>query len=134
LSFWILRVGIHGASHGAYDPWRAPWNQDRRDHQLRGAGPAPFTRIGCPSCWLVQPPFKHPVRDRGRGGGLGRQVVCHCVLHAWDVSQVQDFEVLFQLTCTKQVGYQLGVIAAALPPDLLYDELGVSFYEESSNP
>jgi hypothetical protein len=82
----------------------------------------------------VQPPFEHPVRDRGRGGGLGRLVICHCVLRAWDVPQVQDFEVLFQLTRTEQIGCQLQVVAAALPPNLFYDELGVSFYEESSNP
>jgi hypothetical protein len=81
----------------------------------------------------MQPPFEHPVRGRGRGGGLGRQVICHCVLRAWDVPQVQDFKVLFYLTRTEQIGCQLGVVAAALPPDLLYYELGVSFYKESSN-
>jgi hypothetical protein len=77
--------------------------------------------------------FEHPIEDWGRGGGLGGQVVCHCILRAWDVSQVQDFEVLFQLTHTEQVSCQLGVVVAALPPDLLYDELGVSFYKEPSN-
>jgi hypothetical protein len=81
----------------------------------------------------MQPPFEHPVRGWGRGGGLGRQVICHCVLRTRDVSQVQDFEVLFQLTRTEQIGYQLGVVVAALPPDLLYYELGVSFYKEPSN-
>jgi hypothetical protein len=25
LSFWILRIGMHGVSRDAYDPWRAPW-------------------------------------------------------------------------------------------------------------
>jgi hypothetical protein len=81
----------------------------------------------------VQPPFEHPVGDWGRGGGLGGQVVCHCVLCARDVPQVQDFEVLFQLTHTKQIGCQLGVVTAALPPNLPYDELGVSSYKELSN-
>jgi hypothetical protein len=115
LSFWILHAGIHGASRGAYDPWWAPWNQDRRDRQLRGAGLAPFTRIGCLSCWLMQPPFKHSVRDQGRGGGLGGQVVCHCVLCTGDVSQVQDFEVLFQLMRMEQVGCQLGSLQQHSP-------------------
>jgi hypothetical protein len=29
LSFWILRAGMHGVSRDAYDPWWAPWYQDR---------------------------------------------------------------------------------------------------------
>jgi hypothetical protein len=41
LSFWILRAGMHGVSRDTYDPWRAPWYQGRRDHQLRGAGITP---------------------------------------------------------------------------------------------
>jgi hypothetical protein len=24
----ILRAKMHGVSHDAYDPWRAPWYQD----------------------------------------------------------------------------------------------------------
>jgi hypothetical protein len=34
LSFWILRAGMHGVSCDAYNPWRAPWYQGRRAHQL----------------------------------------------------------------------------------------------------
>jgi hypothetical protein len=34
LSFWILRAGVHGVPHDAYDHWQTPWNQDRRDRQL----------------------------------------------------------------------------------------------------
>jgi hypothetical protein len=43
LSFWILRTGVHGVPSDIYDPWRALWNQGRRDRQPRGVGFAPFT-------------------------------------------------------------------------------------------
>jgi hypothetical protein len=53
MSFWILRSRLHGVSCDAYDPWRAPWNQDRRDYQLRGAGIAPFAQVSRPGCRLL---------------------------------------------------------------------------------
>jgi hypothetical protein len=40
-----------------------------------------------------------------------------------DVVKVQDLEVFFQLLSMEEIGGQLRVIAAALSPDLLDDEL-----------
>jgi hypothetical protein len=45
------------------------------------------------------------------------------------VVQIQDIEVLCQPLSVDQVGGQLGIIAAALPFDLLDDELGVAFHK-----
>jgi hypothetical protein len=55
LSFWFLCVGMHRVSCDAYDPWQAPWNQDRRHRYLRGAGLTPSLdsaarAVGCHSC------------------------------------------------------------------------------------
>jgi hypothetical protein len=52
LSFWILHPGMHRVSRDAYDPWWAPWYQDRQDRQLPGAGLAPFAWVGYPGCRL----------------------------------------------------------------------------------
>jgi hypothetical protein len=70
LSFWILRAGVHGVPRDAYDPWRAPWNYDCWDHQLRGAGLAPFAQFDRPGCWSLQPSLKDTIRDRSTSGGL----------------------------------------------------------------
>jgi hypothetical protein len=43
--------------------------------------------------------------------------------------QIQDFKVLRQLLSMDQIGNQLGIIPAALPFNLLDDELGVAFHE-----
>jgi hypothetical protein len=41
--------------------------------------------------------------------------------------QFQHIEILLQLPQTDEVGCELGIVAATLPPDLPDDELGVSF-------
>jgi hypothetical protein len=53
----------------------------------------------------------------------------HFVIRTRDVMQIQDFKVLHQLLSMDQIGSQLGIIAAALPFDLLDDELGVASHE-----
>jgi hypothetical protein len=119
---------VHRVLRDAYDPWRAPWNQDWRDRQLRGAGLTPFAWFGRPGCRSLQPPFKDTIWDRSSGGGLCRQVIDHCVVCASDVVQVQDLEVLFQLLGMEQVSNQLGIIAAAFILDLFNDQLGATFH------
>ena len=48
--------------------------------------------------------------------------------------QFQYVEVLLQLPHLDEVCCELGLVAAALAPDLLDDELGVSFHQELSDP
>jgi hypothetical protein len=48
--------------------------------------------------------------------------------------QFQHIEVLLQLPHTDEVGCELGIIAAALPPDLPDNELRVSFDQELPDP
>jgi hypothetical protein len=43
LSFWILRALVHGVPRDAYDPWRASWNQGRRDRSLEVLVPPPLS-------------------------------------------------------------------------------------------
>jgi hypothetical protein len=50
------------------------------------------------------------------------------------VVQVQDIEILFQLSDMEQVRRQLWVIVAAFTLDLLDDELGVTLHKQLSNP
>jgi hypothetical protein len=47
--------------------------------------------------------------------------------------QVQDFEILFQLSDMEQVHNQLRVIAAAFTLDLLDDELGMTHHKKLSD-
>jgi hypothetical protein len=63
LSFWILRVGVHGVPRDAYDPWRAPWNQGHQDRQPQGAGLAPFTQFSWSGCQLMYSSFKDTIWD-----------------------------------------------------------------------
>jgi hypothetical protein len=48
--------------------------------------------------------------------------------------QFQHIEVLLLLPHTDEVGCELGVVAATLPPELPDDELGVSFDQEFPDP
>jgi hypothetical protein len=48
--------------------------------------------------------------------------------------QIQDIKVLHQLLIMDQVGSQIGIIVAALPFDLLDDELRVAFHEQLPDP
>jgi hypothetical protein len=50
------------------------------------------------------------------------------------VLQFQHIEVLLQPLQMDEVGCELGVVAATLPPDLSDDELGVSFDQELPDP
>jgi hypothetical protein len=62
LSFWILRVRVHGVPRDAYDLWCVLWNQGCRDRQPRGAGLAPFTQFGWPGYRLLAS-FKDAIWD-----------------------------------------------------------------------
>jgi hypothetical protein len=45
----------------------------------------------------------------------------------WNMLQFQHIEVLLQPLYMNEIGCELGVVAATLPPDLPDDELGVPF-------
>jgi hypothetical protein len=50
------------------------------------------------------------------------------------VLQFQHIEVLLQLSHVDEVCCELGIVATALPTDLIDDELGMSFDQELPDP
>ena len=48
--------------------------------------------------------------------------------------QFQGVEVLLELPHVNEVCYELGIVAAAIPPDLLDDQLRISLHQELPDP
>jgi hypothetical protein len=48
--------------------------------------------------------------------------------------QFQGVEVFLELPHMDEVCHELGFVAAALPPDLLDDQLGIPFHQELPGP
>jgi hypothetical protein len=61
----------------------------------RGHGARGGSESGGPGGRLPQPSFQHPIWNWCQGGGLGWQVISHCILHAGNVLPVQGLKVLF---------------------------------------
>jgi hypothetical protein len=131
---WAWLPEVSGTLKGAHDPWRAPRMERRRDRQLRGASPTPFAQVGRLGGRLQQTSLE----DAPRHGCLGRcargECISCCVAFAWNMLQFQHNEVLLEPLHMNEVGRELGVVAATLPPDLPDDELGVPFDQELSDP
>jgi hypothetical protein len=85
LSFWILRIGVHGVPRDAYDNWRAPWNQDGRDLQLWGAGLTPFTWFSKLGYRSLQFKLNDPVGHWSPRGGLCSELIGNYISGMRDV-------------------------------------------------